>query len=209
VVAEFGKTKASHPSAHFIPRNWPSASDLESIVQKSSRQFIYAATVMRYISRPSTVPSLGLERVKGIIPIAENSPCTHLDSIYIFILSQADYPEATRDMLSMYFLHQTLNLGVSLKWLLRHYNAHYDHDLVESCVSELSAIVRLNSGGNLEFYHASLADFLVDQARSGIYCVNLDAFKAKVLVAFWENPDVSIGMIYPTPTSTILYLTCQ
>ncbi|KAF5324236.1 hypothetical protein D9619_011255 [Psilocybe cf. subviscida] len=122
VKTEFRKIKGSHPSARSLPPEWPSVPDVEEIVTKSSGQFIYAATVMRYIARASTVPSLSLKRVQGIIPAASNSPFTHLDSIYAFILSQVDDLRATCDMLSMTFVKKGFIIGPSLKELLSHYH---------------------------------------------------------------------------------------
>ncbi|KAF5321904.1 hypothetical protein D9619_001833 [Psilocybe cf. subviscida] len=158
VTAEFDRIKLSHPSARSLPHDWPLFSDAEGIVRKSSGQFIFAATVMRYIAHASTVPSLSLERVKGIVPSGKNSPFAHLDSIYTFILSQVDDLDAT---LIMFFL-SIAEPGYPLK-CLSDYNPHYTDALVESCASELSAIVQLTYGGVLKFYHASLPDFLVDQ----------------------------------------------
>ncbi|KAF5310011.1 hypothetical protein D9619_010168 [Psilocybe cf. subviscida] len=117
VTAEFKRIKASHPSAHFLGGDWPPTSDVEEIVRKSSGQFIFAATVMRYLSHPSTVPSLSLERVRGIVPAGKNSPFTHLDSIYTFILAQADDPEVMRDVLSVMLLPEIGLEYIGLMWM--------------------------------------------------------------------------------------------
>ncbi|KAF5322199.1 hypothetical protein D9619_000297 [Psilocybe cf. subviscida] len=184
VTAEFDGIKVLHPSAHLLEGDWPSPLDIEEIVRKSSGQFIYAATVMRYVSRPSTVPSLSLQQVQGIVPAGKNSPFAHLDSIYTFILMQADDQEATREMLSI----TLLDTDLARTNLLYHYNSRYTHALIESCISQLSAIVELTEGINIRLYHASLADFLVDKDRSGVYWVDVDAFRVNLLMGIWNVP---------------------
>ncbi|KAF5310019.1 hypothetical protein D9619_010162 [Psilocybe cf. subviscida] len=185
VTAEFDEIKASHPSARLLDRDWPSPTDVEAIICKSSGQFIYAATVMRYISRPSTVPSLSLQRVQGIVPAGKNSPFTHLDTIYTFILAQADDPEVMHDVLSVTLLTE---IESEHTMLLDHYNSRNSRAVMESCISQLSAIVQLTEDGGINFYHASLTDFLVDPDRSGIYWVDVDAFRVKLLIGLWEQP---------------------
>ncbi|KAF5317782.1 hypothetical protein D9619_012522 [Psilocybe cf. subviscida] len=180
VQAEFDTLKVSHPSKGSLPSAWPSSSDVDAIIAKSSGQFIYAATVMRYISHPSIVPTLGLERVMGFVPVVNNSPFANLDSIYTFILGRVSDADAMRDILSMKMVPRSLNL--SDMQLLSWYNSRYNSALIESCVSELSAIIKLDEDGYVQFYHASLDDFLRDQARSGPYWIDVDAFRAKVLV---------------------------
>lgn len=199
VDAEFDKIKASHPSASLLPSDWPLVTDVREIVAKSSGQFIYAATVMRYIAHASTVPSLSLERVKGIAPIGSNSPFAHIDSIYTFILSRTDDPNTTHEILSLHFLKMSTRLNsfwaMSLPDFMFDFSPRYNPPLMQSCISELSAIVHFKYG-ILKFYHASLADFLFDKTRSGKFWIDLDAFVEKVLVEIWEKPLISSSMLY-------------
>lgn len=53
--------------------------------------------------------------------------------------------------------------------------------------------MRLPESGNLECYHASMKDFLLDQSRSRKYWIELSAFRLKYLAAAWEKS----GMSYP------------
>lgn len=207
VTAEFDKIKVSHPLASSLPKHWPVPSDVENVVKKSSGQFIYAATVMRYISHPSTVPTLSLERVMGIVPPVNNSPFTNLDNIYTFILDRANDEDATRDILSM---HMLVMLTPTSMDLLAWYNSRYTKALVESCVSQLSAIVTFYKHGNFRFYHASLDDFLRDRGRSGRYWVDIDAFRAKVLAVLWRKhiiDNTGDGDLFSLSTPTIVRLT--
>lgn len=118
---------------------------------------------MRYISHPYTVPSLGLERVIGIVKVVGNSPFTNIDNIYTFILKQTSDSDAIRDILSMTLLRKPMfSFIINSSNILPWHNSRYNTALISSCASELSAILQLKKDGNFEFYHASLADFLQD-----------------------------------------------
>jgi len=47
----FQQIKNDHPFKSCIPVSWPTRSDVAAIVRRSSGQFIYAATVVRYVTR--------------------------------------------------------------------------------------------------------------------------------------------------------------
>ncbi|KAF5309482.1 hypothetical protein D9619_012432 [Psilocybe cf. subviscida] len=72
----------------------------------SDEMFIYAATVMRFISHSSASPTISLARVRGAaqIPANSKSPFSHLDAIYTYILSQVDNQEALKDILHAHTL---------------------------------------------------------------------------------------------------------
>ncbi|KAF5312291.1 hypothetical protein D9619_003568 [Psilocybe cf. subviscida] len=195
VTGEFNKIKKSHNLAHTLRESWPSTNDIDGIVTKSSGQFIFAATVMRFLSSSSASPMLSLERVQGIAPVAKNSPFSQLDAVYMYILSQADDQEAAKDLLAAKLLHNDLNddervwppnpIRPPIKTILSIYHpTRYGLSLIESCASELAALLRFQ-GDELKFYHASLGDFLEDPSRSGEYHVDVDVFCAKILPAIW------------------------
>ena len=47
---KFAEIKATHRLRAYIPLRWPSVENLEELIRRSSGQFIYASTVIRYIS---------------------------------------------------------------------------------------------------------------------------------------------------------------
>ncbi|KAF9001340.1 hypothetical protein BDQ17DRAFT_1391083 [Cyathus striatus] len=49
-----------------VPKPWPSLETINELIKRSSGQFIYAATVMRFISSPNHNPNAQLEIVLGI-----------------------------------------------------------------------------------------------------------------------------------------------
>ncbi|KAF5329682.1 hypothetical protein D9619_009208 [Psilocybe cf. subviscida] len=215
VIGEFARVKRSHHLAHMLSDHWPSNEDIGSIVKKSSGQFIFAATVMRYIANSLASPKLSLEMVQGIqVPIATNSLFVHLDAIYKYILSQAENREAIMDLLSMKLLVETAGNALtiySLDYILHIYNSRYTPEFLHSCVSDLTALLQFGEG-RLVFFHASLPDFLKDKNRAGEYYIDVDAYGAKILPSIWmttpKNTDstglaLTILTTLKTPTSDI------
>ncbi|KAF9001331.1 hypothetical protein BDQ17DRAFT_1542852 [Cyathus striatus] len=76
-----------------VPRPWPSPEKIKDLVNCSSGQFIYAATVMRFISSPDHNPNAQLEIVLGIKKSGKTSPLEDLDLLYTEILSRAQDTE--------------------------------------------------------------------------------------------------------------------
>jgi hypothetical protein len=216
VTAEFNTIKASHHLANILDSDWPSVEDIASIVEKSSSQIIYAATVMRYLMYSSQSPALGLAKVHGIVPATKKSPFAQLDAIYTSILSEVDDQEAVKDLLSATLLDQrlgslvtefnmnfaalillpsltnmtyhALTTGISIQRSLRHYNQRYTTEVLRSCFSDLSALVRVvDNGRGAELYHASFSDYLKDQARSGEYWCDLAGLAASIFPSICRN----------------------
>ncbi|KAF5324133.1 hypothetical protein D9619_011304 [Psilocybe cf. subviscida] len=99
ITDEFKKVKSTHLLAYTLDETWPSVEDIDGIVEKSSGQFIYAATVMRFISNSSASPMLSLGKVQGVSESAgTSSPFSQLDAIYTYILSRADDQQALKDI---------------------------------------------------------------------------------------------------------------
>lgn len=168
---------------------------------------------MRFLAQSSAVPSLSLDKVRGIAPCAKNSPFAHLDAFYTYILRQGEDEEAIRDILSFTLLDEEITLQQQHRtresdppsWMngaeylppislfLRLYDARYTESLFMSCISDISSIVQLHKG-QLVFYHASLSDHLLDQSRSGFFHVDPENFAAKAMPRIWHyNGDLFDG----------------
>ncbi|KAF9470853.1 hypothetical protein BDN70DRAFT_916101 [Pholiota conissans] len=50
LVDSFQEIKSTHPHHQYIPSDWPSNSNINHLIEKSSGQFIYASVVIKYIS---------------------------------------------------------------------------------------------------------------------------------------------------------------
>ncbi|KAF8997197.1 hypothetical protein BDQ17DRAFT_1411513 [Cyathus striatus] len=93
-----------------VLRPWPSADNIEKLVQRSSGQFIYTATVLKYISSPDHNPASQLEIVLGIRDSStESSLLADLDLLYQEIMSRVKDPQRTMKVLG--YILAIKNLG--------------------------------------------------------------------------------------------------
>ncbi|KAF5324402.1 hypothetical protein D9619_011267 [Psilocybe cf. subviscida] len=193
VDAQFEQVRKTHPLAHLLDATWPAVADVDEIVEKSSGQFIYAATVMRFISDSSASPELSLERVQGAAQLATKSPFLFLDAIYTYILSQADDQQALKDVLHAHFWR--LGGDMTIQETLSILDHRYTNGVIHSCIADMTAIARFENE-KLIFYHASLTDFFHDQLRSGEYFADLDMFDLKILPPLLEHSHADYRVEY-------------
>ena len=66
--SKFQDIKNRHPSRAHLPSSWPSDEEVERLVQKSSGQFIYASTVIKFIDSHRHWPPDRLDIMFGISP---------------------------------------------------------------------------------------------------------------------------------------------
>ncbi len=92
----FNEIKRTHPFGHLLSNNWPEASDVQEIVQKSSGQFIYASVVVKFCAMLGLHPEQQLKIVQGLRPLRRAlPPFAQLDSLYRHIFSQVQDRELT------------------------------------------------------------------------------------------------------------------
>ncbi|KAJ2925834.1 hypothetical protein H1R20_g11260, partial [Candolleomyces eurysporus] len=122
-----GDPRARSPS-------WPSEEDIETLVVNASGQFIYAATVIKFVSERRSSP---VDRLRAVItwtPEDRAQPFAALDLLYTNIVSaakeayEAAHPE--RDFLLLLRVYQLLGLGS------RTTDATKRWQKVEKCVSD-------------------------------------------------------------------------
>ncbi|KJA19273.1 hypothetical protein HYPSUDRAFT_93532, partial [Hypholoma sublateritium FD-334 SS-4] len=84
----FQSIKEMHPMKSHIPSTWPPPSEVNTLVNKSSGQFIYASTIIKYISDIRSSPTRQLETILGVrSPRAGDVPFAEIDALYKHILS--------------------------------------------------------------------------------------------------------------------------
>ncbi|KAF5370185.1 hypothetical protein D9757_010632 [Collybiopsis confluens] len=87
-----------------VPHPWPTSDQIEYFVQKSSGQFIYASTVLRYIDTDGDVPADRLDIVLGLRARDDEDkeqPFAELDALYLQILFLAKNPSLLRKILAV------------------------------------------------------------------------------------------------------------
>ncbi|TEB20944.1 hypothetical protein FA13DRAFT_1717400 [Coprinellus micaceus] len=144
-----------------IPRYW---------AQEASGQFVYAATVIRYIQDKSGPPHKQLECVLNWRPSNTSNPFAALNVVYTGILRTSPEP-----ILAVKWLHSIISFTKS------YYTPWYMKRLLESYPGEtgyllgpLASLIRITDKDgepDFHFYHKSLSDFLDDPLRSGAFSI--------------------------------------
>ena len=171
----FKRIRLSHPLKSNIPISWPTQEALETLVKKASGQFIYAATVIRFVDSNRHQPSARLNIILGISPHGRINPFAELDAVYNHIFSSVENIELTLRVLSLYVV--TPNLAFNLRrfaCMSAEYFLSLEQGDVYTALIDLPSIVSYDeSSGEIKILHASLGDFLSDQRRSTIYYIDM------------------------------------
>jgi len=165
----FSEIKKTHLQKGHIPSTWPADEDISLLVDKSSGQFIYAATVIRYISSSRYNPTDSLKIILGLRPTRNDMPFAELDALYSDILSRIPVHDidATLRLLggiiySKFFVMDT-DMIEKLMFL--------DEGDATRLLVDLSSIIAIERG-DIKVLHASFGDFLSDKDRSKEYYIN-------------------------------------
>ncbi|KAF9544751.1 hypothetical protein CPC08DRAFT_730230 [Agrocybe pediades] len=135
-----------------LARDWPGDEIIETLVRKSSQQFIYAATVIRYVE-------------------STHHPFAELDSLYAMILESALDMEKVLHVLSLHLVDLDICCPIIEKLL------SYDESEVETLFCDMGALVQVYKHKDqiyLRFLHASFREYLVDAARSKQFYIDMD-----------------------------------
>jgi hypothetical protein len=155
-----------------FPSQWPTKDDIDHLVQKSSGQFIFAATVVKFIDPPGHDPT---ERLNIILGLFDETPFAPLDVLYRFILSSVVDRAKVMSILEVLTLTTTNSYyGDSL---LR---VNMVEDLlgfgVRTALIDMHALVFVpplhDTTAAIRLHHASMYDFLLKQSRSQEYFID-------------------------------------
>jgi hypothetical protein len=160
-----------------LPSSWASDDVVRTLVERASGQFIYAATVVRFLRSGTVPPHARLEYVLSLRhqgnPV---NPFEPLDALYAFILNSSPNPVLAIQWVSVLEQHLTpdkirsprkLPRFVFAKQLLDEQPGQGDY-LFENLSSLISvSSTEQESGPSYHLHHKSLVDFLLAPSRCG------------------------------------------
>ena len=167
----FRRRHARFPSMSSLPQPWPPEHIIAFLVQKSSGQFIFAATVIRFIDLDRRIPTTQLQLILDICGSVDSSsfatnPFALLDELYGHVLKSSEETERAISILgAIFYLHEKQMPSLDfLQALLR-----LEPEDITMIFWDLHSIVHIpvSDHSPIRFYHASLRDFLMDRHRSG------------------------------------------
>ena len=190
---EFGELRTNYPS---IPDAWPGEDVIHHIVQKSSGQFIYAATVMKFMHSRQHSPVKMLKIVLGAPRSNRDTPFAELDALYQQFLLSINDLEGAMDLLTLLALQDRDRYYLTVDFcenLLA-----YDAGEVLAILSDMRAFVHVPKPDDpydtIRIHHASLPDFLFDRSRSGRFFIDSrygHAIVATHWIKFVQRPPLS------------------
>lgn len=196
-----------------LPLKWPSEEDIAMLVANASGQFIYPATVIRFVDSPPMLPQHQLDIVLKIKPsVGPNNPLGPLDALYTAILHMSPSPQDT--VLWLKSVVQVENDGTwtasawtldrlfessagQARMLLKIPSLVYLNEIPNDPPGSLSdflyfsdekdgaSVLPANRNSRYSFYHKSFLDFLQDLERSGAAFPHIDNERVERWI--WER----------------------
>ncbi|KAH9476239.1 hypothetical protein JR316_0011810 [Psilocybe cubensis] len=193
LLSRFNDVKRKHPTLMHRRPPWPAPMDVELLVQKSSGQFIYASTVMKYVDSHHHWPPDRLDIAFGLSMTDDNTPLAELDRFYHHILSSVADIGRVIDffmfLLLVQFWTKTRNIVEDFLFLRRG-----ELDIV---LCDLHSLVSIpepeDESTELRVFHASFPDFLLDRSRSGKFHLNAASASARIVrycIRHFKDPNV-------------------
>jgi hypothetical protein len=172
----FRQVKTTHPMRRYLDHSWPSDDIVESLVEKSSGQFIYASTAVKYVSSIRHQPTDRLNVILGIRPPRHvcEMPFGQLDALYTHIFTLVEDREAVLLILGVQLLSPSWYPQMDVEDL-----EHFlllNHGDIEMLLGDLSAVITVSDVyPYIHILHASLPDFLLDATRSKEFHIDLSS----------------------------------
>jgi len=164
----FDKIRREHPLASYIPSSWPAADVLREITKKSSGQFIFASTTVKYVGGdPYELPTRRLDVIRHLQPPRgeEDLPYAELNSLYHHVLSNVRNIDRFKHILGVLIIVNPMRHAADTTQSMDDL-FFWQPGETKACLGPLESIIRWDKKGSISFFHASLSDFLLDPSRS-------------------------------------------
>jgi len=193
----------------YLPHDWPGEYVVDQLVDKASGQFIYATTVMPYIMFEYHSPEERLAIIRGLLERPPgDKPYHNLDELYTLIVRNA-----TRggDIL------QILALLITISQLISTANAPtgafaqlcsplkigdilgLKRGEVRRCLTDMHSVVNVGDDRrDIQIYHKSFPDFLLDPSRSKEFAIDFKAARYSLyshLVCTSQDRDTALRVL--------------
>ncbi|KIM37132.1 hypothetical protein M413DRAFT_448655 [Hebeloma cylindrosporum] len=196
LVESFESVKRTHELRSLLPRAWPTDDEIDQLVRKSSGQFIYAATVMKFVRSSRGRPKDQLDIILGITAAADAAPFAELDALYCRIFSlvlKDDCPRAL-EILSVAFLVDTYGEHLTARRIETMLS--YRRGELQLILTDLHSVLHVpvlkdeddedqfDEDNKLRVLHASLQDFLMNPSRSKEFYIDEEKAHARIAQHF-------------------------
>ncbi|KAF6758731.1 hypothetical protein DFP72DRAFT_180121 [Ephemerocybe angulata] len=158
---------------------WPSEEAIRMLVADASGQFIYVATVLRFVEAGPNPPPSQLDTVLKLRPSIQGSnPFALLDALYTLILMSSPNPRRAASWIQITQSFITRNINTN-ELAVERLPAVFSRQLLETTPGEgehllanLRSLISIPPSDNTiapyRTYHKSLLDFIEDRSRSSV-----------------------------------------
>ncbi|KAJ8076239.1 hypothetical protein PM082_000658 [Marasmius tenuissimus] len=183
---------ASSPKYNHIPfpSPWPSERDLEILVERACGQFVYAATVIRFITLAYDHPITQLRIIIDKAPSRRpgTSPYQQLDVLYEFILSVNPDREGLLSVLAAVLVFPEGGLHNMRSPACIELMLGLPEGQVELTLRSMHSVLDIRGRGDeICAHHTSFTDYLADQTRSLDYHINKRKWKRPLARQWLQN----------------------
>ncbi len=186
---KFQGIRTHHILHDLLPQDWPGINGMNTLVHNSSGQFIYAATVIRYIESPwhSPIERLATIFKSQLTPGQTDKPFALLDFLYHQIFASVHNLEAVLNILWV----RLSNLS-DFDWPLNYFEAllGYPPGHAQLLLCDMHSLLKLTTkegDTHIELHHKSLEDFLFDPSRSEHLHIGRQILDQFVLTTFFKQ----------------------
>ena len=188
----FDKIRRGHPA--ILSEDWPGLEIVAQLVDKASGQFIYAKTIIAYVaSRPESYhcPDERLEVILRALPPLTDKPFEQMNALYSFILRNAKYRVRIMEILGVLLAASGMSAesgrSSTTDYTLSHAEIEKILEWKKGDVGlfllDLHSIIEnRESDQYIKVIHASLPDFLIDQARSQELFIDVNMARTQLLM---------------------------
>ncbi len=185
----FSTIRKTHQFGHLLDSNWPPTTNVQTIMNKSSGQFIYASVVVRFVGMPDMYPAKQLDIVCGLRPSGRSTPFAQLDTLYQYIFSCVRDVEFTSLVLATMLLTSMNPPSLCALFL------DVDESEIHVALAALASVVSYNPQEKIfEFLHASLEDFLFDSERSHGFYIDPVAWYIRLTILAFQGLEKGVDL---------------
>jgi len=170
---KFLSIRVSHPLRKYIPSSWPGAEVIETLVHKSSGQFVFASTVISFVSSLTHDPMERLDIIQNLEPNPSETdlPFAYLDMLYRHIFSRILAENLKMTLTIIWLSTLTSYFTAKKKFCLPVLSSFLSvkKSTVACCLAPLRSVI--SHSDEICILHASLTDFLHDMRRSRRYFI--------------------------------------
>jgi hypothetical protein len=181
LLDKFEEIRLTHPIRSDLPSSWLSNQDIKTLVNRSSGQFIYASTVVKFVSSRRHRPDHRLEIILDLRPKGKDLPFLELDALYRYVLSSAEETTTT-----VHIIATALTLTYPARIPVLTEILDLSPGDIKLHLIDLGSLVEYE-GDSLNVLHASLGDFLFDESRSQELYIDHRSIHAKIAEAFLRD----------------------